>query len=273
MTASESIQRMREAAGRLMADGKRRAFWEIERELCPHDPRAVTVDAIDLNAAVIAMRHDGELEKDPDGSYRAHVRRRPYECKMALIWLAKDLEAHAMHAECSREAEGYFLARGSVIQAMRTIEAAMESRYEDDCRKAIRREAHDDSRERPRRAGVGAQDLDPSPEEMRPRPEVARHPLEGHLRDPRPHGERGEHRRPGVGRRAREVRPRLQEEKDMMQIKVPRRRVRYEGDYAVIDVPGDGEEMLRALLMAMGSDKEVALVERGEGERWSSRSS
>ncbi len=59
----------------------------------------------------------------------------------------------------------------------------------------------------------------------------------------------------------------------MMQIKVPRRRVRYEGGYAVIDVPGDGEEMLRALLMAMDSDNEVALVERGEGERWSPRSS
>lgn len=260
----ENIRRMREAAGRLMADGKRRAFWEIERELCPHDPRAVTVDAIDLNAAVIAMRHDGELEKDPDGSYRAHVQRRPYECKMALIWLAKDLEAHAMHAECSREAEGYFLARGGLIEAMRTIEAAMESRYEDDCRKAIRREAHDDSRERPRRAGDGAQDADPPTAQVLARAQVAGRPPEGHHRGPRPHGLRGEHRRPGVGRRAREVCPRLQEAQGMMQIKVPRRRVRYEGDYAVIDVPGDGEEMLRALLMAMDSDKEVAVFEGGE---------
>lgn len=147
----ENVQRMREAAGRLMADGRRRTFWEIERELCPDDPGAVTVDALDLNAAVIAMCHDGELEKDPDGSYRAHVRRRPYECKMALIWLAKDLYAHAMQAECSREAEGYFLARGSVIEAMRTIEAAMESRYEDDCRKAIRRTSHDRGPRRPLR--------------------------------------------------------------------------------------------------------------------------
>ena len=54
------------------------------------------------------------------------------------------------------------------------------------------------------------------------------------------------------------------EARRMMQIKVPRRRVRYEGDYAVIDVPGDGEEMLRALLMAMDSDKEVAVFEGGE---------
>lgn len=207
----ENIRRMREAAGRLMADGKRRAFWEIERELCPHDPRAVTVDAMDLNAAVIAMRRDGELEKDPDGSYRAHVQRRPYECKMALIWLAKDLEAHAMHAECSREAEGYFLARGGLIEAMRTIEAAMESRYEDDCRKAIRREAHDDSRERPRRAGDGAQDPHAPREEVRPRPEVAGRPPEGHHGRAGADGLRGEHRRPGVGRREGAVRPGVQE--------------------------------------------------------------
>ena len=65
----ENIRRMREAAGRLMADGKRRAFWEIERELCPHDPRAVTVDALDLNAAVILMCHDGELEKENGGRH------------------------------------------------------------------------------------------------------------------------------------------------------------------------------------------------------------
>jgi hypothetical protein len=207
----ENIRRMREAAGRLMADGRWRAFWEIERELCPHDPGAVTVDAIDLNAAVIAMRHDGELEKDPDGSYRAHVRRRPYECKMALIWLAKDLEAHAMHAECSREAEGYFLARGDLIEAMRTIEAAMESRYEDDCRKAIRREAHDCERAHPRRPLQRAQDAHVAAVALRPGAPLARHEAEGHHRDPRPHGERGEHRRPGMGGRERQVRPRLQE--------------------------------------------------------------
>lgn len=168
MTASERIQRMREAVGRLMADGRRRTFWEIERELCPHDPGAVTVDAIDLNAAVIAMRHDGELEKDPDGRYRAHVRRRPYECKMDLVWLAKDLEAHAMQAECSREAQGYFLARGSVIEAMRTIEAAMESRYEDDCRKAMRREDDDCERAHPRRPLQRAQDAHVAPRPLRP---------------------------------------------------------------------------------------------------------
>ncbi len=216
----ENIRRMREAAGRLMADGRWRAFWEIERELCPHDPGAVTVDAIDLNAAVIAMRHDGELEKDPDGSYRAHVRRRPYECKMALIWLAKDLEAHAMHAECSREAEGYFLARGDLIEAMRTIEAAMESRYEDDCRKAIRREAHDGCRERPQGPRDGPQDPHMAPIPLRPARPLARHAPEGHLRDPRPHGERGDHRRAGVGAGERQVRPRVQEAQGMTSFRV-----------------------------------------------------
>ncbi len=80
MTASERIQRMREAAGRLMADGRRRTFGEIESEICPSDPDWITEDAMNLNAAVIAMRHDGELEKDPDATYRAHVRRSPFEC-------------------------------------------------------------------------------------------------------------------------------------------------------------------------------------------------
>jgi len=131
----------------------------------------------------------------------------------------------------------------------------------------------DCERAHPRRPLQRAQDAHVAAVALRPGAPLARHETEGHHRDPRPDGLRGEHRRPGVGGRERQVRPGIQEEKDMMQIKVPRRRVRYEGDYAVIDVPGDGEEMLRALLMAMDSDKEVALVERGEGERWSSRSS
>jgi len=234
---SESIQRMREAAGRLMADGKRRAFWEIERELCPHDPRAVTVDALDLNAAVIAMRLDGELEKDPDGRYRAHVRRRPYECKMALVWLAKDLEAHAMQAECSREAEGYFLARGSVIMAMRTIEAAMESRYEDDCRKAMRREAHDRRRVRPQGPRDRPQDAHLAPGPLRPARQMARRPPEGHLRDPRADGLRGEHRRPGVGAGEGAVRARVQEAAAM---KADGHRIEMEALTAFLSVEVDG---------------------------------
>ena len=100
---------------------------------------------------------------------------------------------------------------------------------EDDC--------DDDSRERDGRAGVGAQDPHPPPAQVRPRPEVAGRPPEGHLRDLRPDGLRGEHRRPGVGRREGEVRAHLQEAPPM---KADGHEIQMEALTAFLSVEVDG---------------------------------
>lgn len=64
-------------------------------------------------------------------------------------------------------------------------------------------------------ARVRPQDAHLAPGPLRPSAPLARHEAEGHLRDPGADGQRGDHRRPGVGAGEGEVRARVQEAQAM----------------------------------------------------------